>query len=51
MIELATNTHITSIDTGTADTADTSDVPTLYRCDGGVYNIAKTAIEYALAVR
>ena len=37
--------------TSTTDAADTTQAWTLYSCDFGVYNMAKTATRYALAVR
>jgi hypothetical protein len=37
--------------TSTTDAADTSQAWTLYSCDFGVYNIAKSDLRYALAVR
>ncbi len=37
--------------TSTTDAADTTQAWTVYSCDFGVYNIAKTDIRYSLAVR
>lgn len=37
--------------TSTTDAADTTQAWTVYSCDFGVYNIAKTDVRYALAVR
>jgi len=37
--------------TSTTDAADTTQAWTIYSCDFGVYNIAKTDLRYALAVR
>ncbi len=37
--------------TSSTDAADTSQAWSLYSCDFGVYNMAKTSIRYALAVR
>jgi len=37
--------------TSTTDATDPSEAWTVYSCDFGVYDIAKTAIGYSLAVR
>lgn len=35
----------------TTDAADTTQAWAIYSCDSGVYNLPKTHVQYALAVR